>query len=146
MSQQAAFSDTESTQLAPKPSVTKSHVLFSSTVRAPPHAYARLGLIFDGPKLPKLDNLQVRSYLTAALRQFMGDHGAAVAIDILKVDGKECWVRLPRQDLSLLAAAITAYPGITMGGSGGTGVLRMLACGDWLGSLVGRDGEEMMWV
>lgn len=132
-----------STQL-PSKSHGKSHTLFTITLRSPPFAYAHLELLTDPPRsATQLDSLQVRSYLTAALRQFLGDHGAAVAVDILKVDGRECWLRLPRQDLSLFAAAITAFPGTTM--SGGSAVLRLLTCGDWLGSLVGRADERRMW-
>lgn len=121
----------------------KSHSLSTTTLRSPPFAYAHLELITDISGVVQLDDLQVRSYITAALRQFLGDHGAAVATDILKVDGRECWLRLPRQDLSLFSAAITAFPGTSMGG--GRAVLRLLACGDWLGSLVGRADEKRLW-
>ncbi|KAH8908786.1 hypothetical protein BR93DRAFT_966821 [Coniochaeta sp. PMI_546] len=118
----------------------KSHELFACTIKAPPFAYAHLELVTDTARPTKLDNLQVRSYCTAALRQFLGEHGVAVAIDILKVDGKACWLRLPRQDLSVFSAAITAFSGTAQ--NGGTSLLRLLACGDWLGSLVGRADEE----
>ncbi|KAJ9157121.1 hypothetical protein NKR19_g3883 [Coniochaeta hoffmannii] len=141
----SAHIETADTPPAIPQSQGRSHTLFTSSLRSPARAYAHLELITDPPQpAGGLDNLQVRSYVTAALRQFMGDHGAAVAVDILKVEGRECWLRLPREDVSLFAAAIAAFPGTAVG-SGTTGVLRMLACGDWLGSLVGRDGEGKVW-
>lgn len=134
--------------LSPQPTqphtkTAKSHSLFTSTIKSPSFAYAHLELVTDGAQPAPLDNLQVRSYCTAALRQFLGEHGVAVAIDILKVDGRECWLRLPRQDLGMFSAAVTAFPGVN--GSGGASLLRLLACGDWLGSLVGRADERKMW-
>lgn len=141
MSQDAEMAGIAST-LPPFKS-SKSHVLFTSTLRSPAFAYTHLEMMTDTPGTVELDDLQVRSYITAALRQFLGDHGAAVAADILKVDGRECWLRLPRQDLGLFSAAITAFPGTSVGG--GSGVLRLLACGDWLGSLVGRADEKRLW-
>ncbi|OIW29860.1 hypothetical protein CONLIGDRAFT_631934 [Coniochaeta ligniaria NRRL 30616] len=121
----------------------KSQALFTCTIKSPPFAYAHLELVTDSGRAANLDNLQVRSYCTAALRQFLGEHGVAVAIDILKVDGKECWLRLPRQDLSVFSAAVTAFPGTTQNGD--TSLLRLLACGDWLGSLVGRADQQKLW-
>lgn len=131
------------TSTQPPPKSQKSHELFTSTIRSPAFAYAHLELVGDAALPAKLDNLQVRGYCTAALRQFLGDHGVAVAIDILKVDGKECWLRLPRQDLGIFSAAITAFPGTSQ--NGGTSLLRLLACGDWLGSLLGRADEQKLW-
>ncbi|KAB5563394.1 hypothetical protein GE09DRAFT_781079 [Coniochaeta sp. 2T2.1] len=130
----------------------KSHTLHTLTLTSPPFAYAHLQLSTNPPpsSAPQLDNLQLTAYLTAALRQFLGDHGAAVSTDILKVSGGDCWVRLPRQDLGLFAAAVTAYPGTTTTaqglGGGTTGLLlRLVGAGDWLGLVVGRDGEEGVW-
>jgi ribonuclease P/MRP protein subunit POP8 len=127
----------------PPSKTQKSHELFTCTIKSPPFAYAHLELVTDTGGSAKLDNLQVRSYCTAALRQFLGEHGVAVAIDILKVAGNECWLRLPRQDLGVFSAAITAFPGSVQ--NGGTSLLRLLACGDWLGSLVGRADEQKLW-
>lgn len=122
----------------------KSLELLTCVIRAPTFAYAHLELVTDTSEIVKLDTLQVRSYCTAALRQFLGEHGVAVAIDILKVQDSECWLRLPRQDLSAFSAAISAFSGISQ--QGYTSLLRMRACGDWLGTLVGRADEQRLWI
>lgn len=123
--------------------VQASCELFACTIKAPPFAYAHLGLVTETSEPTQLDDLQVRSYCTTALHQFLGDTGTAIALDILKVQGTECWLRMPRQDLGAFSAAITAFPGLTQGGS--TSLLRLLACGDWLGSLVGRVDQQKLW-
>ena len=85
----------------------------------------------------------VKSYCTAALRQFLGLTGEAIPIDILKAQGQEGWVRMPRQDLSHFAAAITAWKGSTDGDT--HYILRLKQCADWLGLLVGRAGQDQKW-
>jgi len=91
-----------------------------------------------------LDALQVRAYCTSALRQFLGDTGAAVSVDILAVRDSNVWVRVPQADLGGFSAAMTAYGGMARGG-GVTTVLRLRACGDWLGSLLGRTEQHELW-
>ena len=118
----------------------KSHDIYTTTIKTPPYAYAHLELITTNAL--DLDDLQVRSFLTSALKQFLGTTGSGIPIDILKVNDKDCWVRVPRQDLGAFAAAVTAWSG-----SGGavTGFLTR-AAGDWLGALVGRrDDQKKIW-
>jgi ribonuclease P/MRP protein subunit POP8 len=91
-----------------------------------------------------LDALQVRAYCTSALRQFLGDTGAAISVDILAVRNDDIWVRVPRADLAGFSAALTAYGGMARG-RGVTTVLRLRACGDWLGSLLGRAEQQELW-
>ncbi|KAK4164857.1 hypothetical protein QBC43DRAFT_316979 [Cladorrhinum sp. PSN259] len=139
------------------PQLKKPQTLTQLTISSPPFSYIHLST----PSLPSstspstahttipLDNLQLRSYLTSALRQFLGETGVAIQIDVLKVSPKSAWVRIPRQDLGAFVAAITAFPGITQGRT--TLLLQINACGDFLGSLLGRgavgggDGEEQEW-
>lgn len=61
-------------------------------------------------------------------------------IDILKITGRECWVRVPRQDLGAFAAALTAWVG-----TGSASGFRIYAAGDWLGALVGRYEQRKLW-
>jgi ribonuclease P/MRP protein subunit POP8 len=144
----------------PTPSkLTKTLTLTTTTLRTPPFAYAHLTLTPDPQSPPttptpslQVDALQVRAYLTTALRQFLGTTGAAIAIDILLIDGASVWVRVPREDLAAFAAGVTAFAGTPSSSSsqgGGDGAGRMLlqlgACGDWLGGLVGREGEGGLW-
>ncbi|CCC10660.1 unnamed protein product [Sordaria macrospora k-hell] len=123
---------------------SKSQTLSQTTIRSPPFSYAHLSLVSPSPP-PSLDALTARQYLTSSLRQFLGDTGAsmAMAIDILLVKGGECWVRVPREDLAGFAAAVTAYPGHQVGGE--QVLMRVVGCGDWLGALVGREGEGEVW-
>ncbi|KAF4585488.1 hypothetical protein GQ602_004793 [Ophiocordyceps camponoti-floridani] len=120
--------------------------ILSCIIKSPPFSYAHLELATeddDENEAPGLDDLQVKSYCTAALRQFLGLTGVAISVDILKVDGRQCWVRVPRPDLGSFAAAITAWGGVTEGGS--LRLLRIKRCSDWLGLLVGADGQERLW-
>ena len=122
----------------------KSRELQSSTIRAPRFAYAYLVMVTDSSSpSAKLDALQVRSYCTAALKQFLGDTGVAISIDILKVEGSEAWVRVPQPDLNAFSAALTAFPGISKDEE--AWILQVRACGDWLGSLLGRSQQQQLW-
>lgn len=122
----------------------KSHDLFNCTIRKPLHAYAHLELVSDASSLrADLDALQVRSYLSSALKQFLGLTGSGMPIDILKVEGKECWIRLSRQDLGPFAAAITAWTGASHNGV--TSIIYLRASGDHLGSLIGRYDQHKIW-
>ncbi|KAH8772826.1 hypothetical protein F5883DRAFT_37685 [Diaporthe sp. PMI_573] len=117
---------------------SKSHEIYSTTIKSPTYAYAHLELIATNNLV--LDDLQLRSYLTAALKQFLGATGSGMPIDILKVQGKESWVRVPSQDLGAFAAALTAWSG-----SGNSTGFIIRAAGDWLGALVGRHDQRRLW-
>lgn len=110
----------------------------------PISSYAHLELITpSSPSPPALDTLQAHSYCLAALTRFLGDTGAAVPVDVLKVEGPRCWVRVPAEDLPAFAAAVTAWGGTK---DDGVDVLfRILGCSDWLGCLVGGEGQEELW-
>ncbi|KAI0381855.1 hypothetical protein F5Y04DRAFT_61199 [Hypomontagnella monticulosa] len=123
--------------------VKKSHELVTATIRAPPYSYAHLQLSGASANPGTLDALQVRSYCTSALKQFLGTTGVGIPLDILKVDEKDCWLRVPRDDLGAFSAAITAWQGSYQDGVHSS--LRIRGCSDWLGSLVGRDGEDELW-
>jgi ribonuclease P/MRP protein subunit POP8 len=132
----------------------KTYTLATATLRHPPFAYAHLSVATPtlSPSAThsadtNLDALQVRSYLTAALRQFLGDTGAAIPIDILLVQGQSVWVRVPREDLAAFAAGVTAFSGLpsSSGAAGRTMLLQLRACGDWLGSLIGREEQGELW-
>mgnify|MGYP001160458568 CR=1 FL=1 len=129
---------------------SKTRVLTTATLSHPPFSYAHLAVTQlpndekqQQPEL-ELDALQVKSYLTSALRQFLGATGAAIPVDILLVKGQDAWVRVPREDLAAFAAAVTAFPG-TSSDSGGTLLLQIKACGDWLGALIARASEGDIW-
>lgn len=124
----------------------KSHDILTCTIKEPPFSYAHLELVSDragGAAAATLDNLQVKSYCTAALRQLLGLTGQAVSLDILKVEGGHAWVRVPRPDLGSFSAAITAWRGTSDDGAHVS--LQVRQCGDWLGAMVGADGQDRLW-
>ncbi|KAL2753864.1 hypothetical protein ACRALDRAFT_2110029 [Sodiomyces alcalophilus JCM 7366] len=125
---------------------SKSHELLSCTAKSPTFSYVHLEVVRSSQghaMVIETDKLQIRSYCTSALQQFLGATGVAIPIDILKVHGNECWLRTPREDLAAFSAAITAWPG-TRGG-GAQSMLRIRQCSDWLGSMVGAEGQEKLW-
>ncbi|KAK6084813.1 hypothetical protein SCUP515_01309 [Seiridium cupressi] len=142
----AAQGDTTVTGITSTAAATKSHKsqeLATCTIRASPFSYAHLEVLRNPTEPVELDAIQVRSYCTAALKQFLGVSGQAISIDILKLEGASCWLRIPRDDLSAFAAAITAWQGSYDNGTHSN--FRIRGCSDWLGSLVGRADEERLW-
>ncbi|KAG5978000.1 hypothetical protein E4U55_006424 [Claviceps digitariae] len=126
---------------------TSAHPVFTTTLIPEQYfSYAHLELATDDPSpRPRtmtitLDNLTVKSYLNAALKQFLGLTGLAIPIDILKAQDTTCWVRLPREDMASFAAAITAYRGSREGDT--QYVLRMKGWSNWLGLLIGKAAQE----
>ncbi|KAG5943370.1 hypothetical protein E4U60_006697 [Claviceps pazoutovae] len=113
---------------------------FTIPLAEQPWSYAYLELATDGLQTIKLDDLMVKSYMTAALTQFLGLTGSAIPIDILKAQDSTCWVRLPREDMDSFAAAITAYRGSREGDT--QYVLRMKGSSNWLGLLLGQVAQE----
>ncbi|KAI9746534.1 MAG: hypothetical protein M1818_000247 [Claussenomyces sp. TS43310] len=125
------------------PKISKGHELSTRTIKAPAWSYACLELESDSLSKTTLDELVVRSYLTAALTQFLGLTGSAISVDILKVEEAECWIRVPRQDLSAVIAAVGGW----IGGNNKDELFswRVIGSGDWLGHLVGKKGIEKVW-
>lgn len=128
------------TKEAQKKSSKPSSTIYTTTIKTPPHAYAHLELITTSQE-SVLDDLTLRQHLTSALKQFLGLTGMGMPIDILKVSGRECWVRVPRQDLGAFAAALTAWTGSGGSASG----FRICAAGAWLGALVARHDQRKLW-
>lgn len=127
------------------PAPLKTRELTTTTIKSPPFSYLHLSTSTSPTTTTtSLDALQVRSYCASATRQFLGTTGAAIPVDVLSVTGGgDAWVRVPRGDLGAFAGAITAYGGTSL--EAGVMVMRVKACGDWLGSLVGGEGEGGGW-
>ncbi|KAH8652427.1 hypothetical protein BX600DRAFT_516463 [Xylariales sp. PMI_506] len=123
----------------------KSHELATLTIKAPQFSYVKLSLVRDSvcSEPVTIDAIQVRSYCTSALKQFLGVSGAAISLDILKIEAGDCWLRVPRDNIGAFSAAITAWQGTYENGE--RSALRVKGCSDWLGILVGRGGEERLW-
>lgn len=142
MSTQSKGQDGPNSTQPPKPN-PKSHELLNVTIKSPPFSYAHLEAMRDEPGQNTTDNLQFRSYFSAALTQFLGTTGSAISIDILQVQGNECWVRVPRPDLGAFAAATTAWNGSQ--DQGVHTMLRLHQCSDWLGTMIGSGGQDTLW-
>ncbi|ORY71186.1 uncharacterized protein BCR38DRAFT_4971 [Pseudomassariella vexata] len=121
----------------------KSRDLVTCTIRAPRFSYVHLENLTQRSEPAALDPIQIRSYCTAALKQFLGITGTSISLDFLKVDGAECWLRLPRDDLSAFSAAITAWQGTYENGVHAT--LHVKGCSNWLGTLIDRNDEDRLW-
>ena len=145
----------------PAPTQTKragsnsTHQLYATTL-IPEFAYVHVEIITDPPPAPspsaedgadkpaeQQDWLQVLFLCRAALQRFLGATGTAIPLDVLKVKGAHSWLRLPRPDLAAFAAALAAYPGSAEDGA--LRVLRMHEASDWLGAMVGSDGQTDLW-
>ncbi|KAJ5619039.1 hypothetical protein N7510_003023 [Penicillium lagena] len=145
---------------ASKPKVTHF------TSRNPPWTYLKLRLIPQPGSSPQpLDALSARTYLSAALSQFLGLTGTAIPIDILKIENelldsnaqptstaqsknvKRCdtvWVRVPREDAAAVVAALSSWVGGSNGGSSAVSVAwRICAKGNFLGALVAGSGRDL---
>lgn len=123
----------------------RGHEVTSKTIKTPQFSYACLQLVSESPSGTgsQLDSLTVRSYIGSALNQFLGLTGSAISIDILKVEGKETWIRVPREDLSLVLAAVGGWTG----GSEMSGKIgwRVKASGNWLNVLVAQREANQIW-
>lgn len=125
-----------------KKKVPKGQQITTRTIKTPPFSYVCLEIIPHPPKELHLDALTVRTYLTSALTQFLGLTGAAISVDILKVDGTICWIRVPREDLSAVVAATGGW----IGGNDSEGVgWNVKGSGNWLGSLVSSIDIDQVW-
>ncbi|OJI84428.1 hypothetical protein ASPTUDRAFT_190787 [Aspergillus tubingensis CBS 134.48] len=116
------------------------------TSRTPTWTYLKLQLINNPPTSTTstpLDPLTARTYLSAALSQFLGLTGTSIPIDILKISppspssssttstggkavggggaglGSTVWTRVPRDDAAAVVAALSSWIGGSANASGG---------------------------
>jgi ribonuclease P/MRP protein subunit POP8 len=115
----------------------------TKTIKNPSFSYAYLEYMSDGQPTSDLDILTVRSHLTSGLNQFLGLTGAAISVDILKVDQNGCWIRVPREDLKAVIAAMGQWVGADEGNA--KVAWKLKASGNWLGSLVASQGIQDTW-
>ena len=110
------------------------------TLRNPTWSYIRLQQ-FQPPQNPStLDALTAHIQITAALHQFLGVHGAAVPVDVLKLEGSEVWIRVPAEDRSALVAAVGGWVG--RAGEG----WRVMGWSSWsAGAEGGKDGGRELF-
>ncbi|KAF2182726.1 hypothetical protein K469DRAFT_585322 [Zopfia rhizophila CBS 207.26] len=98
-----------------------------------------------------IDPITTLALLTPPLTSFLGLIGSGIQIDILKIQGREVWIRVPRQDSSGMKAGLGSWVGWGDGEmipgykEGRVQVAwRVKGSGEWLGSLSGDgDGREL---
>lgn len=122
----------------------KSHgyEILKKTISTPLSAFICLQLNAENGISSNLDYLTVHSYLVAALTQFLGLTGAAISFDILKVEKDVCWIRVAREDMSAVLAAVSSWHG-TSSDPGKLGWI-VKAKGNWLSSLIPQE-EPDIW-
>ncbi|KIW96862.1 uncharacterized protein Z519_02253 [Cladophialophora bantiana CBS 173.52] len=110
------------------------------TLRSPPYSYFHLRLHAMPTQADQtLDEITLRSYLTAALQQYLGLTGTAIPVDVLKVEGPNAWIRVPCDDEVAVTAAVSQWVGVK-------GVsLGIEARGSWLGGVVARGLGKGLW-
>ena len=121
------------------PSAVPSLPASPATSTNPPHApWAQ-----DAVPGADIDALTARALLLAPLAQFLGHMGAAVAVDVLRVSGRDVWVRVPRGDGALVVGAVSGWVGRGEGKEERV-AWRVVGRAEWLGGLTGGgDGEGL---
>jgi len=110
------------------------------TIRNPPWAYIHLQHLTSTPtdvsssEPHLLDAVTAHLDLKAALSRFLGLHGEAVSIDILKLEGDDVWIRVPAEDKIMLVAAAGGW--VSGKGEG----WRVKGTSSWDARAWGRDG------
>ena len=92
-----------------KKKTAKKHILTSFTIQDPQWTYVRLQRLTPARNVSPLDAVTAHMYLTSALSQFLGVHGAAIAFDVMKLEGQDVWIRLPTGDRNALIAAVGGW-------------------------------------
>lgn len=109
------------------------------TVRNPPFTYLHLTLVTSSTSnAPPIDILTARAYLTSAVSQFLGTTGTAIPVDFLKVEGRDVWIRVPREDAAAVVGALSQW----VRKDGGVS-WRVNEKGDWLGIVAAGDGHKL---
>ncbi|RKF59363.1 hypothetical protein OnM2_060010 [Erysiphe neolycopersici] len=121
---------------------SRGYETLKKTISTPLSAFICLQLNAENSISISLDNLTVHSYLVAALTQFLGLTGAAISFDILKVERDVCWIRVPREDMSAVLAAVSSWNG-TSSDPGKLGWI-VKAKGNWLSCLIPQQ-ETGIW-
>lgn len=119
---------------------SKPKILHEVTLRKPEWTYIQLRHLSAGRRsnAQAIDAVTAHMHLTAALSSFLGMHGAAVPIDILKVEGQDVWIRVPAGDKSAVLAAVGGWTN-----SSGDG-WRVSGWSHWDANATGRDaGQEL---
>ena len=120
----------------PSDNSTLAQPVHAVTVRTLPYTYLHISLVTTTQNPPSIDALTARTHLTSALQQFLGMTGTAIPIDILKVEGRDVWIRVPREDGRALVEAVSGW-------ANETATWRVRGKSEWLGGLVVGNGRDL---
>ena len=124
----------------------------SITVRKPPYSYLHLALI-SASTLPHvlpaksrkvqsdMDLLTAQSYVGSALKQYLGLTGSTIPIDFLRIEGMDCWIRIPRQDEMMVVGALGHWISSREGGV----AWKVKCTRPWLGRMAAEGEEETLF-
>jgi ribonuclease P/MRP protein subunit POP8 len=120
---------------------TKSHktkpVVYETTIKLPIWAYIHLQhLVPAVEENLSLDAVTAHLHLTASLRTFLGLHGAAIPIDVMGIQERQVWIRVPADDRQMVIAAVSGWSD-----SRGHG-WRVRGSSSWSASAAGRDAGQ----
>jgi ribonuclease P/MRP protein subunit POP8 len=112
------------------------------TFRHPPYAYIYLiAKSLSTNTQVDLDTVTAQLYLRSALSQFLGLTGTAIQLDLMKVQGRDIWLRVARQDASSVVAALSQWASTGQGVS-----LQVKARGTWLGAVMAKGKlDHRLW-
>lgn len=126
------------TSQAAEPETKALPVTKRITARNPPFTYLHITLSSSTSNAPPVDILTARAYLTSAVSQFLGITGTAIPVDFLKVEGRDVWIRVPREDAAAVVGALSQWVAKDGGAS-----WRVNGKGEWLGIVAAGDGHEL---
>ncbi|KXT05946.1 hypothetical protein AC578_359 [Pseudocercospora eumusae] len=101
----------DATTQQPSSKTSKNQILSEFSIRNPHWVYIRLQHL-SAPTRPKqalLDGVTAKLHITAALSSFLGLHGTAIAIDVLKLEDQDVWIRVPAEDRAAVIAAVGGW-------------------------------------
>ena len=84
-----------------------------------------------------IDILTARKHLTSALEQSLGLTGVAISVDILKIDGRDVWLRVQSKDEIVFSTALSSWTGTE------DSFWMIKAKSQRLGRLVAGDGSDL---
>ena len=90
-----------------------AHVSKQRTLQANEFHYLHLTLVTSHAATVAMDEATAVLDIQAALRRYLGLTGAAIPIDILKIDKESVWVRIPHADAQMVTSALGSWTGGT---------------------------------
>ena len=117
--------------------LSPSHI-HSHTLRRPQWTYFHLCVLRTDGNSPSLDIITTRQNINSALSRFLGFMGTTIDVDILKLEGEEVWVRVPRDMAKAFHEAMSGWTS-----AGGQTKYVIKGRDDWLVKLATGSGQDL---